>query len=64
MAGTQHDIANKFATFAAYDSNLPCAAEMKGNIDLSWMASRTPLCAALANALRRLWDGEEDEHIR
>ena len=54
----------KFASFEAYDQAIPPAAQAGNTLDLTWLALRTPACAALTNVLRLLWDGELDEAIK
>jgi|GEM_PF-6765236 len=54
----------KFASFEAYDKAVPPAAQAGNTLDLTWLALRTPACAALTNFLRLLWDGELDEAIK
>ena len=60
----QVDHVMKFATYEAYDRAVPAAAQAGNTLDLTWLALRTPACAALTNVLRLLWDGELDEAIK
>ena len=54
---------NKFASYEAYDAACPPAGG-NGSLDLTWMSTRTPACAALTNFLRSLWEDEFNEAIK
>ena len=59
----QKALVQKFVTFTDYDKNLPIVDRTAVG-DLTWMSSRSPACAAVTNLMKRIWDGEMDEHIR
>ena len=60
---SQQALVGKFATFKTYDENIPII-DRSTTSDLTWMSSRGPACAALTNLMKKIWDGEMDEHIK